>query len=92
MSVMGGVVLGGGAMRAMETSMMQGVDDRPAARAVEACPRLMGVRGLLPERGNCEGIANLMDRIFVGEVSASVNLGEMAVLTLRVGRALGFRE
>jgi hypothetical protein len=34
---MGGVVLGGGATRSMETAMMQGVDDRPAARAVEVC-------------------------------------------------------
>jgi hypothetical protein len=33
-----------------------------------------------------------MDRIFLGEVDASVNLVRMAVLTVRVGRALGFRE
>jgi hypothetical protein len=59
---MGGVVLGSGARAAMETAMAQGVDDRPAARAVEGVPRLMGVRGLLRRGRDCEGMANLMDR------------------------------
>ena len=33
-----------------------------------------------------------MDTILAGEDDASVDVGGMAVLTLRVGRALGFRE
>jgi hypothetical protein len=41
---MGGVVLGSGATGSMDTAMMQGVDYRPAARAVVEVPRLMGVR------------------------------------------------
>jgi hypothetical protein len=37
-------------------------------------------------------MTNLMDRIFVDEVGASVNVSGMAVLTMRGGRALAFRE
>jgi hypothetical protein len=52
----------------------------------------MGLRRLRARRRNCEGMSIWMDTIFVGEVGASVKVGGMAVLTLRVGRALGFRE
>jgi hypothetical protein len=52
----------------------------------------MGLRRLRATRRNCEGMSIWMDKLFVGEVGASVNGGETAVLTLRVGRALGFRE
>jgi hypothetical protein len=38
------------------------------------------------------GDVDLDGQVFVGEVDASVNLDAMAALTLRVGRALGFRE
>jgi hypothetical protein len=38
----GGVVLGSGATGSMETSPRPSIDDRPAARAVGAVPRLKG--------------------------------------------------